>query len=210
LIAVAVLLSLAAFALALVRFSAAERPTTATGRATNIPATAMADTVYLVPLDGVSPDEVATVAAFFRARYGITIVELPATSIATAVNLHRGQVNIDSAFLPLASAFPEASGARAILIGITARDAYLNERPDWAWAFGGRRGDHRMALISTFRMGSAAQPASMALRDIRLRKMIGRYIGAMYYGLSFVSDPRSLMYEDVLGTDDLDRMAEEF
>ena len=35
-------------------------------------------------------------------------------------------------------------------------------------------------------------------------------IGIMYYGLPLSNDPRSVMYRNILGIDDLDRMTEHF
>ena len=40
--------------------------------------------------------------------------------------------------------------------------------------------------------------------------MITKNIGIMYYGLPASPNPRSVMYNDILGVDDLDRMTEDF
>lgn len=42
----------------------------------------------------------------------------------------------------------------------------------------------------------------------RARKMVTRYIGLLYYGLPLSDDPESLLYDNVLGPADLDRMEE--
>lgn len=48
-----------------------------------------------------------------------------------------------------------------------------------------------------------------ALRS-RLRKMVAKNIGIMYFGMSASDNPRSVLFRNVLGVDDLDRMTEEF
>jgi hypothetical protein len=52
-------------------------------------------------------------------------------------------------------------------------------------------------------------PGEELLRS-RLRKMVLKNIGIMYYGLPVSRDPRSVLYGNVLGPDDLDYMSEFF
>ena len=40
--------------------------------------------------------------------------------------------------------------------------------------------------------------------------MVTKYIGVMYYGLTESSDPRSVLYGNILGVSDLDNMGEDF
>lgn len=54
------------------------------------------------------------------------------------------------------------------------------------------------------------QPPNEELLRSRLRKMVMKDIGIMYYGLPLSNDPRSVMYRNILGIDDLDRMTEHF
>ena len=42
----------------------------------------------------------------------------------------------------------------------------------------------------------------------RTRKVVTHLIGAFYYSLPVTDDPRSVMYNNVLSLDDLDRMGE--
>lgn len=48
------------------------------------------------------------------------------------------------------------------------------------------------------------------LEDTRLRKIVTRYIGFLYFELPASEDRRSLMYETILRVTDLDAMVEEF
>jgi hypothetical protein len=52
--------------------------------------------------------------------------------------------------------------------------------------------------------------ADEALRMARLQKMITKNIGILFYLLPDSTDPRSVLYSNILGPDDLDRMTEEF
>jgi hypothetical protein len=52
--------------------------------------------------------------------------------------------------------------------------------------------------------------ADRELLEARLRKMVAKNIGVLYLRLPLNSNPRSLLYDRVLGPDDLDRMTKEF
>jgi hypothetical protein len=47
-------------------------------------------------------------------------------------------------------------------------------------------------------------------RQQRIRKMVTKNIGILYYGLGVSDDPRSVLYRDILGPDDLDYASEDF
>jgi predicted Zn-dependent protease len=69
-----------------------------------------------------------------------------------------------------------------------------------------------VAVVSYARMDPAylgITPDEELLRS-RLRKMIFKNIGMMYYSLPVSRDPRSVLYGNVLGLDDLDYMSEFF
>jgi hypothetical protein len=57
---------------------------------------------------------------------------------------------------------------------------------------------------------SFGQPADQALLDTRLRKVITKNIGILYFRLPQSNDPRSVLYKSILGIDDLDRVGEDF
>ena len=97
----------------------------------------------------------------------------------------------------------------AVVIGLVTTDLYLRERTDWAWAFG-LRAEGRFAVVSTARMSWPLGLASDGRTMSRLRKMVTKDIGLMYFGLSASDDSHSVLYRNVDGVDDLDRMGEEF
>ena len=88
------------------------------------------------------------------------------------------------------------------------------KRDQWSFAFSLRSGDGRFAVISYRRMrfrngGQPPRPSDTVLKD-RLQKMVAKNIGIMQFGLPASTNPRSVLFGNILGVDDLDRMTEEF
>lgn len=108
------------------------------------------------------------------------------------------------------AAYPHLKSPPAgIVIGITSRDMFIENRP-WRFAFSLRQSG-RMAIVSYARMDPLLMERypDPQLLETRLRKMVTRNIGVMKYGLRLTGDPYDLMYQDVLGLDDLDNLIED-
>jgi predicted Zn-dependent protease len=106
-----------------------------------------------------------------------------------------------------------ARDARTRLIAVTAEDIYMTEmKNQWRFTFSLRDHDDRFAVVSYARMNPAnlGDPAGEGLLRSRLRKMVMKNIGIMYYRLPLSENPRSVLYGRILGVDDLDRMTENF
>jgi predicted Zn-dependent protease len=104
-------------------------------------------------------------------------------------------------------------GARSadVVIGLLKDDMYTSGVPAWRFAFGVRSQDG-LAVVSQARMdprllGLTSDPA---LRMRRLQKMVVREIAVLALGLGLNRNPRSVLYDTILSTDDLDLMTEEF
>lgn len=69
-----------------------------------------------------------------------------------------------------------------------------------------------VAVVSYARMDPATlgQAPDAAVLETRLRKMISKNIGIIYYGLPTSNNPRSAMFRNILGVDHLDRLTEDF
>jgi hypothetical protein len=53
-------------------------------------------------------------------------------------------------------------------------------------------------------------PADDVRLTARLRKMVGKNIGIMYFGLDMSSDPLSMLYANIGGPQELDAMSNRF
>jgi hypothetical protein len=168
-------------------------------------------TLYFAPLGGFPTDSATALVAFYREKYGIEARVLDVAPIdARAWDQDRSQLVAEVLIASLKLAYPDvARNSRAVVIGLVADDLFIHDRPDWAWAFG-LRAEGRFAVVSTARMGWPLGLASNEDAAARLRKMVSRDIGIMYFGLSTSDDTRSVLYHDVGGVDDLDRMGEDF
>ena len=106
-----------------------------------------------------------------------------------------------------------AKSPRTRLIGITPLDMYIEAmRTQWLFAFSTRSTDQRYAVVSYARMDPThlGEARNDTLLRSRLRKMVARNIGIMYFGLQTSENPRSVLFRNILGVDDLDRMTEDF
>lgn len=164
--------------------------------------------LQLVALDGVRAEQLNAVADQFRRRHRIRVEVGLAGAGGDAYDPRRRQVNAANVLDTLARLYPDH---RAIVIAVTDRDMYI---PGFAWryAFSYRR-QSRLAVVSTARMERGCLglfAASEHRQAARLRKMIGKNVGALYFGLPVSSDPRSLMYAYIGGPQELDRMSEVF
>jgi predicted Zn-dependent protease len=166
--------------------------------------------VALVPLGAFPPALVADLVAHYKAKLGLVIETLPPVPLEPAsLDRDRQQVVAEELTASLRRRLPNR--ARDLLIGLTVYDMYIRRIGQWEWAFGYRDGE-RLAVVSIARMDPAnwgGRPDPERLRT-RLRKMVGRDLGIMYYGLRESSDRRSVLFGPILGLDDLDSIGEDF
>ena len=94
-------------------------------------------------------------------------------------------------------------------IAVTDGDLYWAET-DWSFAFGVKDSAH--AVISSARMDpeNLGGDPSEELLDRRLRKMVARYVGELYFDLPRSENPRSVLGPALAGVEELDAMGEEF
>jgi predicted Zn-dependent protease len=102
---------------------------------------------------------------------------------------------------------------RARVIGVTPDDMYMQAmRNQWLFTFSLRNSDDHFAVVSYARMDPArlGEPRDEDRLTTRLRKMVAKNIGIMYFGLPLSQDPRSVLYGNIGGVDELDLMTEYF
>ena len=150
--------------------------------------------------------------AYYKQRYDLTVEILPPIGLEPmVVDERRRQLIAEELIELMKRRYPEhARSPQSILIGITEGDMYIRE-VNWRFAFARRDGD-RFAIVSSARMDpvSFGYLPDEELLQTRLRKMLSKNIGIMYYKLPQKSDRRSVMFGPILGIDDLDSMGEDF
>lgn len=168
--------------------------------------------VRFVPLDDFPETAVQALADYYRAKYDLAVEVVPPLPVpSVALDSERGQFNADALIDVLRVAHPQRAAEPLVVIGLLAEDMYI---PAYNWRFAlGYRRDERYAVVSSFQMDygclgfvHAAPPRV----HTRMRKMVTKNVGILYYGLPLSNDPRSVLYGNVGGVQELDRMTEEF
>ena len=179
------------------------------GRAAIFPVHPPGRTVYLAPLGGLSAAELQDLADFYAVRYDLNVGILPPAPVPASLwDPGRNQVAAEDLIGLLPSIYPEAADPNSVVIGVLPADIYVRGIPEWRWAFGNRAEGH-LAVVSTAHM-HATGPFGASLAASRLRKMVTRDIGVLYFGLPLSDDPHSVLYFEILSVADVDRLGEDF
>jgi predicted Zn-dependent protease len=168
--------------------------------------------LYLVPLGDFPADVASKLASFYRNKYQLQIETLPNVPLSEAVmNPDRHQLIAEEVVEVMKQAHPNLKNdSQAILIGLTTRDMYI-ARYDWQFSFSWRD-QGKYAVVSSGRMHlpNGRQKVSEELILTRLRKMVTKNVGILYYHLPPSDNPRSVLYRDIGGISELDYMGEDF
>ena len=167
--------------------------------------------VSIAPMGRIPAATLQSLRDFYRDQYRLEITILPAAPIdPRARDASRRQLVAEELIRSLRTTYPDVlADPGVVIIGIVGEDLYIRARTDWEWAFGIRDGG-RLAVVSTARMGFPYGAASLDVQLQRLRKMVTRDIGVLYYGLPLNDDPDTVLFADINGIDDLDRIGEGF
>jgi len=168
--------------------------------------------IYLIPLGDFPANQAEDLAVHLRSKYNIDVRTLPKVELLpVAVNEEREQLIAEQLVSLMKQARPELiDDPKAFLIGLTDEDMYIGHK-DWQFAFNWRE-KGKYAVVSSGRMnlGTLWKTASDELVKTRMRKMVTKNVGLLYYNLELSNDPRSVLYGKVDGMKELDRMGEEF
>ena len=169
--------------------------------------------VYFVPIGDFPAQQLQNLSEYYRSTLNLAVQPLPPIPLdMNVVDSDRQQIIAEKLIDSLRSAFPKlANNVNAILIGFTSVDMYPVEM-NWKFAFGWRVDHERSAVVSTARMDLhyPGEPSSVAQPEIRLRKMVTKDIGILYYRLPQSGNPRSVLYGGILGIQELDIVGEHF
>ena len=198
---------LALAALVLVVVSAAGAAVArSTGAAPHSPAAARP--VSFVPLGSYPRSDAAALARFVARRLGLSASVAPTAALPrSAFDRARKQYVAQE----LMGALRRPVGDTRVVIGLTVKDMYTQDRPEWRFAFS-TRSTSGFAIVSRARMDPRflGLTPDRGLRTRRLQKMVLKTIGVLALGYSQSSNPRSVLYDSILGVDDLDYMTHEF
>jgi predicted Zn-dependent protease len=130
---------------------------------------------------------------------------------SAATDSFREQLISDAIVDVLRAHHPQPSTERLIVIGLVQADMSIPEY-NWRYAISYRKVD-RYAVVSTARLNRGCLgmiPVSQERVDARTRKMVTKNIGVLYFQLPMSDDPRSVLYRNIGGTQEFDRMSEDF
>lgn len=167
--------------------------------------------ICFVQIEDFPADQLESLVRYYRAKYNVDIAIAKTVSIDPALrDASRQQVRAEDLASSLRRALPEYD-RNTILIGFTSEDIYPVTQ-NWRFAFGWRRGAERSAVVSTARLSlpNGGTPANADVVTSRLRKIVTKDIGIFYFGLSQSSDPKSVLYNQILGIEELDEVGEDF
>lgn len=160
---------------------------------------------------------------YYKTKHDLTIEELPAVALQiNDFHLLRGQYTAEKLIASLKQAYPEyARDPNAVLIGILAQDMFIYGKT-WKFAFSYREEGH-LCVVSSFRMGLPSVKESQTdefeqdhrhflspNKQSRLIKMISKNIGLLYFEYAANNNPHSVMYNNIMGIDELDVMGEDY
>lgn len=169
--------------------------------------------VCFVPVGDFPSEQLSRLVDYYRLRYNLEISISKAIPVDPSVrDAARGQLMAEEFALSIRRSVPEyADDLNTILIGFTSEDMYPTSQ-DWQFAFGWRQGTTRTAVVSTARLDLTNQgiPASADIVSSRLRKIVTKDIGILYYGLPQSGNPQSVLYNQIMGIEELDQIGEDF
>ena len=168
--------------------------------------------LYFVPLGNFPTASLAKFANASKQKTGIeVIVTQPVPFALTTVDKRRQQVIAEEAINLMRARYPElASDPNATVIGLTNEDLFIQgEDDEYAFCY---RMLARFAVVSSARLDPAnlGGSANDLVTESRMRKMLLKNIGILYYHMPVNHDPKSVLFEDVDEVADLDKMGEDF
>lgn len=168
--------------------------------------------LYFVPLGNYSTASLTKLANFCKQKLGIqAILTDPVPFALTTVDKKRQQLIAEEAVALIKSKNPNlVADPNAVVIGLTDQDMYIRKY-DWQYAFS-YWAQLRFSVVSSARMNPANLGGSPdeLLTESRMRKMVLKNIGVLYYVYPTNYDPKSVLYDEINSVEDLDRMGENF
>jgi predicted Zn-dependent protease len=168
--------------------------------------------VHFVPLGKFQSVDVKHLMIYYQNKFGLAIETLEKLEPEDkALDQNRKQYIAEELIALMQRGHSKlANDPSSILIGIIEKDMYIRQY-NWRFSFGFRQ-NGRFAVVSAARMDpvNLGQPSNINLLHERLRKMITKNLGILYYRLPQNNNPDSVLYGRILGIDELDAAGEDF
>lgn len=168
--------------------------------------------IYFIPIGNFPAQGLDSLVEYYRQKYGLDINVVRSIPLDESTrDSARQQIIAEKLVSSLNHSFSKlASDPKAILIGFTSEDIYPASR-NWQFAFGWRQASSRTAVVSTARLNLRSDAAFASdIAATRLRKLVTKDIGLLYYGLPQSRDSKSVLYGQIMGIDELDQASEDF
>jgi predicted Zn-dependent protease len=183
------------------------------GSSTQMPAMTERDMIYLVPIEKFPEARAQALVNYLIENFRIPVRLLPKIALEErAVDRGRQQLIGEELTALLQRRCPQqAKEPGSVLIGLTDIDIYLRSTPEWKFAFA-QSDAGKFTIVSCARMDNVnlGRPANDAQLQSRLRKMVMKHIGVLYFGYAYSNTPTSVMYSPILSVEDLDSLPEKY
>ena len=168
--------------------------------------------LYFIPVGNFSSSSLNKLVTYYKGKAGVSAISTrPMALSLPTIDKRRQQIIAEEVVELMKRTYPElAADPNAILIALTEQDMYIRERT-WQFAFSYWT-NSRFAVVSSARMNpvNLGEAANSALLEARMRKMVLKNIGILYYLMPPNQDPKSVLYDEINGVEDLDKMSEDF
>lgn len=169
--------------------------------------------IFFVPIGSFPADELDPLVEYYRQKYSLEIMVAKSVRLDdSARDAARQQFVAEKLISNLRAGLPKiGKDPKAILIGFTSEDIFTTSQ-NWQFTPGWRDPRARTAVVSTARLHLPSDDQAFAadVASTRLRKIVTKDIGIMYYGLTPSGDPKSVLYKQIAGVEQLDQAGEEF
>jgi predicted Zn-dependent protease len=170
-----------------------------------VPPLPVGRSVFFAPVGEFPREDAEALAAHYNEKFGMAIGILPSLALPReAYDPNRRQVVAERVLDAVSATYGQAADPASVVIVLVDHDMYIADST-WKFAYGLRAKGH-LAVVSTAHLDDGL----LGNKTERLQKMITKDIGILYFGLPQSDDPKSVLYRDVGGPMDLDRMSEDF
>jgi hypothetical protein len=171
--------------------------------------------LYFVSIGEVSDVSVEELAAHFRSKYGVPIRVLPKLPLSAEMrhaDFPGGRLTAGGMLASVARKYPKLflENSEAVVIGITENMTIEQAGSEKYRFLLDLEGRFAVVAAEELDPATSCEPANRELREARLRKVLARAVGTLYFRLPRSDDPRSALYTNVGCVDELDAQGEDF